>query len=125
MAMCSLTRSLRQLLAGAALSLSVVSVTAWGSIAEDLWQLLRAVGSLALVAVWAGVGYEHVSCSIAYDRVPLIVGGVPSLLLGLTHTFVGEVDGYSVELLRYFVFSAFTHGMLLLLPRRIGSVCTS
>ena len=117
---CSMVRVTWQLLVGTAFVLSVVSITAWGDIAEDLWLLVRVVGSVALVAAWAGLWYEYTECGACYDGVSLVVSGVLSLLLGLTYVFAGDVDEYSVEPLRYFVFSAFTHGLLLLLPTRRG-----
>jgi len=109
-----------RLLVGAAFFLSVISVTAEGSIAEDLWLLVRIVGFVALVTAWAGLWYEYIECSAGYDWVSLVVSGVLSLLLGLTYVFVGDVNGYSIESLRYFVFSAFTHGLLLLLQSGRG-----
>ncbi|MHA1582798.1 MAG: hypothetical protein ACTSYM_09965 [Candidatus Baldrarchaeia archaeon] len=117
---CNMVRITWRFLVGTAFVLSVVSVTAWGDIAEDLWLLVRVVGFVALVVAWAGLWYEYTECDTGYDGVLLVVSGVLSLLLGLTYVFVGDIDEYGVEPLRYFVFSTFTHGLLLLLPSRRG-----
>jgi len=117
---CNIARITWRLFIGAAFFLSVISVTAWGSTAEDLWLLVRIVGLVALVAAWAGLWYEYIECGARYDWVSLVVSGVLSLLLGLTYVLAGDVNGYSVEPLRYFVFSAFTQGLLLLLPNWRG-----
>lgn len=118
---CSMAKIVWRLLVGAAFFSSVISVTASGGIAEDLWFLVRVVGSAALMATWAGLCYEYIECGTAgYDEVLLIVSGALSLLLGLTYVFVDDVNGYSIESLRYFIFSAFIHGLLLLLSSRRG-----
>ena len=82
--------------------------------------LVRIVGLAALVAAWAGLWYEYIECSAHYDWVSLVVSGVLSLLLGLTYVLADDVNGYSVEPLCYFAFSAFTQGLLLLLPNWRG-----
>jgi len=117
---CNMVRITFRLFNGAAFFLSVISVTAEGSIAEVLWLLIRIVGSVAIMTAWASLLYEYTECGADYDYVSLVVSGVLSLLLGLTYVFAGDVNGYSVELLRFFVFSAFTHGLLLLLSSRRG-----
>ncbi len=117
---CSMAKIVWRLLVGAAFFFSVISITAWGGIAEDLWFLVRVVGFVALVATWVGLLYEYIECGAGYDGVLLIVSGALSLLLGLTYVFVDDVNGYSAESLRYFIFSAFTHGLLLLLSSRRG-----
>lgn len=113
---CGVVRIFWRSLVGLAFLLSTISITSWGDITQILWSLVRVSGSIAIISAWIGVTYESIECRYRYEWVPLIFAGILSLLLFFTYIFLSDIDGYSIESIRYFTFSALTHGLLLMLP---------
>ena len=117
---CGVVRICWRSLVGLSFLLSTIAITSWGDITQILWSLVRVSGSIAIISVWIGVTYEFIECRNRYEWVPIIFAGILSLLLFFIYIFVSDIDSYSIESIRYFTFSALTHGLLLMLPLSRG-----
>jgi len=106
---------------GVALIISIASITASGSIVEDLWMLTRTVGLVAIVITWIYILYEVAVQGTSYEWIPLLIGFIVSMLLALIYIAVENVETHTIEPLRYFIFSSLTHTLLLLLPKKKNS----
>jgi len=103
-----------RLIIGGVLILSLLGNASSGNVAETIWMILRISGIIAIVIAWVSIGYGSISCRARYDWLLLLITLPLSLLLIGTYLSIAKVDGFSVEALRYFIFSTIVHLLLLL-----------
>jgi hypothetical protein len=101
-------------LAGISLIASVLLAVSEGSIAGSIWLTLRILGLLTLVIAWIGIAYENAKrCIDKQEPVTLTEAGVFSILLGASYISVTSIDTWSIDTVRWSLFSSITFLLLL------------